>query len=175
MPIGSIKTMKRCARHAVHGLPPLRGWWFSLATGLRPRRSTRPIAGNLGLNYAYTTSKSRFGGTPGIFRERTTDIVLTQESAAPNTPAGLVPLGERSPRSVNDSRPMDRSPGHRSIRCSVVPTGTRRPLRDRYFASVYLHTTGTEGSARRPYRMLRKSHRSRESSSTTWTVTVISI
>ncbi|MDB4869934.1 MAG: repeat-containing protein, partial [Gemmatimonadales bacterium] len=44
-------------------LPPLRGWWYSLATGDFDNDG-RPdlVAGNLGLNHTYTTSKeSKFG------------------------------------------------------------------------------------------------------------------
>ena len=64
------------------GLPPNRGWWMSLAAG-DFNRDGRPdlIAGNLGSNFAYTTSpQSRFGVYAGDFTgNQTSDIVLTQE------------------------------------------------------------------------------------------------
>jgi hypothetical protein len=78
-------------------LPPLRGWWFSLATGDFDSDG-RPdiVAGNLGLNYTYTTSKeSRFGVYAGDFTgNQNTDVILTQRVGGTEYPlAGLVPLG----------------------------------------------------------------------------------
>jgi hypothetical protein len=78
-------------------LPPLRGWWYSLAVGDFDKDG-RPdlIAGNLGLNYTYTTSKeSKFGVYAKSFTgNQTTDIVLTQEIDGTEYPfAGLSPLG----------------------------------------------------------------------------------
>ena len=79
------------------GLPPMRGWWYSLATG-DFNHDGRPdlVAGNLGLNYSYTTAPgSRFGVYAADFTgNRTTDIVLTQEIAGTEYPFfGLAPLG----------------------------------------------------------------------------------
>jgi enediyne biosynthesis protein E4 len=78
-------------------LPPMRGWWFSLAVGDFDRDG-RPdiVAGNLGLNYSYTTSKdSLFGVYAGDFTgNRTTDVVLTQTLNGVEVPiAGMSPLG----------------------------------------------------------------------------------
>ncbi|HXF96970.1 MAG TPA: VCBS repeat-containing protein [Gemmatimonadales bacterium] len=67
---------------AAAGLGSMRGWWFRLAVG-DFNRDGRPdlVAGNLGLNFAYTTSpQSRFGVYAADFTGRgVTDIVLTQE------------------------------------------------------------------------------------------------
>jgi hypothetical protein len=79
------------------GLPPLRGWWYRLAVG-DFNNDGRPdlVAGNLGLNFTYTTSQaSRFGVYAADFTgNRTTDIVLTQELAGKEYPFfGLARLG----------------------------------------------------------------------------------
>jgi len=64
------------------GLPPLRGWWYSLAVGdFNHDGHPDLVAGNVGLNFAYTTSShGRFGIYAGNFAGNATpDIVLTQE------------------------------------------------------------------------------------------------
>jgi hypothetical protein len=78
-------------------LPPLSGWWYSLAIGDFDKDG-RPdlVAGNLGLNYTYTTSRdSVFGVYASNFSGgRTTDIVLTQKLNGTEYPiAGMSPLG----------------------------------------------------------------------------------
>jgi hypothetical protein len=78
-------------------LPGTRGWWFSLAVG-DFNGDGRPdlVAGNLGLNHSYTTSRdSMFGVYAGDFtRNRSTDVILTQMLNGKEYPlAGLVPLG----------------------------------------------------------------------------------
>jgi enediyne biosynthesis protein E4 len=79
------------------GLPPLRGWWYSLVAG-DFNHDGRPdlVAGNLGLNYSYTTSsQSKFGIYALDFTgNRTTDIVLTQVVKGTEYPFyGLATLG----------------------------------------------------------------------------------
>jgi hypothetical protein len=79
------------------GLPPLRGWWYSLIAA-DFNHDGRPdlVAGNLGLNSGYTTSHaSRFGVYAADFTgNRTTDIVLTQEIGGIEYPFfGLAKLG----------------------------------------------------------------------------------
>ena len=83
---------------ATRGLPPLRGWWYSLATA-DWNHDGHPdlVAGNLGLNYSYTSSqRSRFGVYAADFTgNRTTDIVLTQEINGTEYPVwGLAQLGQ---------------------------------------------------------------------------------
>ncbi len=80
------------------GLPLDRGWWFSIASGDFDRDG-RPdlVAGNLGLNYSYATSKdtvfevyaSSFTGN------QTTDIVLAERmNGVSYSLAGMMPLGQ---------------------------------------------------------------------------------
>src|SRR5436309_17153 len=83
---------------ATRGLPPLRGWWYSLATA-DWNHDGHPdlVAGNLGLNYTYTSSqRSRFGVYAADFTgHRTTDIVMTQEINGTEYPVwGLAQLGQ---------------------------------------------------------------------------------
>jgi hypothetical protein len=79
------------------GLPPSRGWWYSLAVG-DFNNDGRPdlVAGNLGFNFTYTTSQaSKFGVYAADFTgNRRTDIVLTQELAGKDYPFfGVARLG----------------------------------------------------------------------------------
>ena len=79
------------------GLGATRGWWSSLAVGDFDHDG-RPdiVAGNLGLNYSYTTSaSSKFGVYAGDFSaSRGLDVVLTQEERGVEVPiSGLSPLG----------------------------------------------------------------------------------
>ncbi|MGH8246457.1 MAG: FG-GAP repeat domain-containing protein, partial [Gammaproteobacteria bacterium] len=78
-------------------LPPMRGWWYSLAAG-DFNNDGRPdiVAGNLGLNHTYTTSAaSKFGVYAADFTGNgTTDIVFTQGIAGSEYPLfGLATLG----------------------------------------------------------------------------------
>jgi hypothetical protein len=79
------------------GLPPLRGWWYSLETGdFNDDGHPDLVAGNLGLNHSFTTSaESRFGVYAADFTGNgTTDIVLTQAKDGTEYPFfGLAKLG----------------------------------------------------------------------------------
>ncbi len=128
-------------------LPPLRGWWYSLAAG-DVDGDGRPdlIAGNLGLNYTYTTSKrSRFGVYASDFTgNRTTDIVLTQEINGTEYPfAGLVPLG-REIYTVALRFPTYASFAQASVRQVFSPSQLEEAIHYQAdtFASVYLHNNG---------------------------------
>ena len=79
------------------GLPPDRGWWFSIASGDFDRDG-RPdiVAGNLGLNYTYTTSQdTTFEVYASSFTgNQTTDVILGERiNNTSYSLAGMAPLG----------------------------------------------------------------------------------
>jgi hypothetical protein len=128
-------------------LPPLRGWWYSLAAGDFDNDG-RPdlVAGNLGLNSAYKTSRdSAFGVYANSFTgNRTTDIVLTQKvDGTEYSLAGMAPLGrEIYPTAV-------RFPTYGSFaRASIAQLFGAAQLQQALhyeadtFASLYLHNDG---------------------------------
>jgi hypothetical protein len=79
------------------GLPPLRGWWESLAAAdFNGDGREDIIAGNLGLNHTYTTSpQSLFGVVAAdLTGNQTTDIIFTKQVNGTETPLyGLAKLG----------------------------------------------------------------------------------
>jgi len=128
-------------------LPPLRGWWYSLAVGDFDNDG-RPdlIAGNLGLNYTYTTSKeSRFGVYADNFTgNQTTDIVLTQGIDGTEYPlAGFAPLG-RDVYTLAVQFPTYGSFAQASIPQLFSTAQLRHSLHYEAdtFASLYLHNDG---------------------------------
>ena len=129
------------------GLPSMRGWWYSLAAGDFDKDG-RPdlVAGNLGLNYTYATSKqNKFGVYAGDFTgNRTTDVVLTQEVNGTEYPlAGMVPLGR-------EIYPLGlKFPTYGSFADASIPQAFSSAQLEKAihyqadtFASVYLHNNG---------------------------------
>ncbi|HKW39942.1 MAG TPA: VCBS repeat-containing protein [Gemmatimonadales bacterium] len=129
------------------GLPPLRGWWYSLASG-DFNHDGRPdlVAGNLGLNYSYTTSShSRFGVYALDFTgNRTTDVVFTQDVNGTEYPfyglatvgPAIYPLAVRFPTYAAFSEA--------SIPQMFGPSQLQQALHYQVdtFASVYLQNNG---------------------------------
>jgi hypothetical protein len=132
---------------ATMGLPPMRGWWYSLAVG-DFNHDGRPdlVAGNVGLNFAYTTSpQSRFGVYAADFTgHRTTDIVLTQEIAGTEYPVfGRARLGP-SIYTAALRFPSYAMFSTVSVEQLFGPTQLRQALHYQTdtFASVYLQNNG---------------------------------
>lgn len=129
------------------GLPAQRGWWYSLATG-DFNKDGRPdlVAGNLGLNYSYSTSKeSRFGiYAADLTGNGTTDILLTQRVNGGEYPvAGLSPLGQ-SVYTFGVRFPTHASFAPASIPQLLTPEQLKAAIHYEadMFASVYLHNQG---------------------------------
>jgi hypothetical protein len=139
-------TRLRDVTESTH-LPPMRGWWYSLATGDFDEDG-RPdlVVGNLGLNYTYNTSQqSRFGVYAADFAgHQTTDVILTQEIDGTEYPfAGLVPLG-REIYTLALRFPTYASFAQASVRQLFSAAQLQQAVHYQTdtFASVYLHNDG---------------------------------
>ena len=128
-------------------LPPMRGWWSSLAVRDFDHDG-RPdlVAGNLGLNYTYTTSKdSAFGIYAGDFSgNQATDIILTQTIAGIDYPlSGMVPLGHELYQ-LSLKFPTYGSFADASMSQLFTPTQLSQALHYQVdtFASMLLHNEG---------------------------------
>jgi enediyne biosynthesis protein E4 len=128
-------------------LPPMRGWWYSIAVGDFDKDG-RPdfIAGNLGLNYSYTTSnESKFGVYAGDFSgNRTSDVVLTQKiDGTEYSLGGMAPLG-RELYQLSMRFPTYGSFSKASLRELFNSGQLQRAVHYEAdtFASMYLHNDG---------------------------------
>ncbi len=128
-------------------LPSMRGWWFSLASA-DVDKDGRPdlIAGNLGLNYSYTTSDtSHFGIVAADFTgNRTTDIILTEEHGGVEySMGGMVPLG-RELYTLGLRFPTFASFATATLQQLFEPAALQKAVHYQAdtFASSYLHNEG---------------------------------
>jgi hypothetical protein len=128
-------------------LPPMRGWWYSLAVGDFDHDG-RPdlVAGNLGLNYTYTAAKdARFGlYAVDLTGNRTSDIILTQEIGGTEYPlAGMASLG-REIYTLGIKFPTYGSFADVSIQEAFSSGQLKQALHYQadMFASLYLHNDG---------------------------------
>jgi hypothetical protein len=140
-------------------LPSMRGWWFSLAVGDFDRDG-RPdiVAGNLGLNHSYETSKdSPFGVYAGDFTgNQATDVVLTTRIGGTEYPiAGMEPLG-REIYTLSLKYPTHGAFATASLEQLFGREALQKALHYEVdtFASVYLHNEGNGVFTSAPLPML---------------------
>ena len=137
------------------GLPPSRGWWFSLAKGdLNDNGHLDLVAGNLGLNHTFQTSEEKkFGVVAADFnRNMTTDIVFTVEQNGRKAPFfSLAHLSRGIPEL------MDRFPSFRAFaQASLQEIFPRDDLNDALtyqadtFSSMVLFNEGNGSFSMKP-------------------------
>ncbi len=129
------------------GLPPLRGWWYSLAAAdFNHDGRIDLVAGNLGLNYSYTTSDtSKFGVYAGDFTGGgNTNIVLTKELGGHEFPMGSLAALGRAIYTIGIHFPTYTAFSNASIAQMFSPPQLQRALHYQTdtFASLYLQNNG---------------------------------
>lgn len=128
-------------------LPPLRGWWYSLATGDFDGDGRMDlVAGNLGLNQFGTASRAgRIGVRAGDFSgSRRTDVILTERIDGKEYPiAGLASLG-RELYTLGLRFPTHASFATATVQELLTPAQLQQAvhLEVDTFASVVLHGDG---------------------------------
>jgi hypothetical protein len=128
-------------------LPAMRGWWFSLAVGdFDGDGKPDIVAGNLGLNYSYSTSKdSPFGVYAGDFTgNQATDVVLTKRIGGTEySLGGMQPLG-REIYTLAVKYPTHGAFASASLEQLFGREALQKALHYEVdtFASVYLHNEG---------------------------------
>ena len=137
------------------GLPPLRGWWYSLASGDFDGDG-RPdlVAGNLGLNYSYTTSKdTTFGIYAGNFTgNQTTEVILTENLNGTEFPMSSMAQLGREIYQLSIRFPTNGSFSAASLHEAFSSSQLQRALHYQAdtFASMYLHNDGGGKFSARP-------------------------
>ena len=128
-------------------LPSMRGWWYSLAVGDFDQDG-RPdiVAGNLGLNHSYSTSKdTTFGVYAGDFTgNQGTDVVLSTRIDGVEYPiGGMEPLG-REIYTLSLKYPTHGAFASASLDQLFGRAQLQKALHYEVdtFASVYLHNDG---------------------------------
>ena len=146
-------------------LPPMRGWWYSLAVGdFDSDGRADLIAGNLGLNYQYQTSKeSKFGVYANNFTgNQTTDVVLTQTVDGKEYPlAGMAPLGQEIYPTAVKFPTYGRCARRRSPSCSAPNSAQGKACIREGIRCQRLSPQRRAGKSRVGVAHLAQSHRSR--------------
>src|SRR5260370_11373598 len=137
------------------GLPPLRGWWYSLAAGdFNHDGRVDHIAGNLGSNYTYTTSDtSKFGVYAADFTgSGNTSIVLTKQMGGQDYAVSSLEALGRAIYTLGIRFPTYAAFSNASISQMFSPTQLQRALHYETdtFASLYLQNNGNGTYAATP-------------------------
>ena len=132
---------------ATMGLPPLRGWWYSLAAGdFNHDGHVDLVAGNLGLNYTYTTADtSKLGIYAADFTGNgSTNIVLTKQIGGKDYPLTSLETLARAIYTVSLRFPTYTAFSQASIAEMFTAVQLQRALHYEadQFASVYLQNKG---------------------------------